>query len=226
MIKMIPYHKFLLLLSITLLLLGCAKTKSLTDASASQPTLSHEETVISWQQKLNEEYLSEDAGLSPLSESQRKIFGEAGGHPFYPIDEAFKVVAKMDRNVDETGVGFETSTDRVAIYDVYAIAHFQLEGKDYAVKIYQSPTMRRIPGYRDHLFFPFNDLTNGATTYGGGRYVDLTIPEGNELVIDFNQAYSPYCAYSDKYSCPVPPRENFINAEVQAGVKLLDKIVK
>ena len=75
------------------------------------------------------------------------------------------------------------------------------------------------PDYFDYLFLPFLDLTNGKTTYSGGRYIDLRIPEGDTIIIDFNKAFNPYCAYSHHYSCPVVPSENYLDFEVRAGVK-------
>ncbi len=57
------------------------------------------------------------------------------------------------------------------------------------------------------LFVPFTDQTSGEETYGGGRYIVLDIPEGNELVVDFNMAYNPFCVYSPDHSCPIPPLE-------------------
>ena len=71
----------------------------------------------------------------------------------------------------------------------------------------------------DYLFLPFLDATNGIETYGGGRYIDLSIPQGNQLTIDFNTAYNPYCAYNEKYSCPIVPRENYLPLKINAGVK-------
>ena len=73
--------------------------------------------------------------------------------------------------------------------------------------------------YRDYLFLPFLDATNGIETYGGGRYIDLTIPESNQITIDFNKSYNPYCAYNEKFSCPIVPRENYLSLKVNAGVK-------
>jgi hypothetical protein len=75
--------------------------------------------------------------------------------------------------------------------------------------------------YADYLFLPFNDASNGKTTYGGGRFIDLEIPAaGNKTIeIDFNKAYNPYCAYNHNYSCPIPPDENNLNILVNAGVK-------
>ena len=78
-------------------------------------------------------------------------------------------------------------------------------------------------GFEDHLFLPFLDNTNGTTSYGAGRYIDLTIPEGDTIEIDFNTAYNPYCAYNEKYSCPIVPGENYIDADIEAGVKVFAK---
>ena len=75
--------------------------------------------------------------------------------------------------------------------------------------------------YRDYLFIPFKDLSNGEATYGGGRYMDIRMDDikNGELMLDFNKAYNPYCAYSDGYNCPVPPVENHLETEVNAGEK-------
>ena len=71
---------------------------------------------------------------------------------------------------------------------------------------------------------PFRDLTNGTTTYEGGRFLDFKIPENDKnVVIDFNKAYNPYCAYSDNYACPIVPKENSLSIEILSGIKLLGK---
>ena len=69
------------------------------------------------------------------------------------------------------------------------------------------------------MFLPFKDKTNGVETYGGGRYLDLTVPDGDSIVIDFNKAYNPYCHYNIEYSCPLVPRENKLLFSIKAGVK-------
>ena len=76
-----------------------------------------------------------------------------------------------------------------------------------------------MPQYRDYLFVPFKDLTNAHETYGGGRYLDFRMKdiEGASCVLDFNKAYNPYCAYSEGYNCPIPPRENHLEVRVEAG---------
>ena len=77
--------------------------------------------------------------------------------------------------------------------------------------------------YKDHLFLPFRDLTNEKETYGGGKYMDLKIPAGNEIILDFNQSYQPYCAYNAfDYNCPIVPAENKLPTRIEAGVKYED----
>ena len=70
-----------------------------------------------------------------------------------------------------------------------------------------------------HLFVPFLDKTNGDQTYGGGRYLDLFQDSTGKITIDFNNSYNPLCAYNESYSCPIVPKENFLDISVKAGVK-------
>ena len=87
------------------------------------------------------------------------------------------------------------------------------------MNVYQNQELIKQEGFENYLFLPFSDETNGIESYGGGRYIDLRIPESNKLIIDFNSAYNPYCAYNDKYSCPIVPRENYLRTRIEAGVK-------
>ncbi|HET8885943.1 MAG TPA: DUF1684 domain-containing protein [Salinimicrobium sp.] len=172
----------------------------------------HSEDVEAFQNKMNQDFLNPEE--SPLSPKQIKKFN---GHDFFPIDENYKIVAKFDKAEDAVPFSMKTTTDRLPLYKIYGTATFEIEGKTYTLNIYQSEKIT--PGYENHLFFPFTDLTNGEETYTGGRYIDLTIPEGNSIIIDFNKAYNPYCAYSGNYSCPIPPKENDLNTEIKAGIK-------
>ena len=112
-----------------------------------------------------------------------------------------------------------TTTDRTSWEVLYGIAFFSLNGTEHQLEIYKSLELPDAAKKEEYLFLPFMDLTNGEETYGGGRYLNLKIPEGNSLVIDFNRAYNPYCVYNKKYSCPLVPRQNFMNTKVMAGVK-------
>jgi uncharacterized protein (DUF1684 family) len=102
---------------------------------------------------------------------------------------------------------------------VYGILTFELKGTTFKLNVYQGKDNLEDPDYVDYLFLPFLDLTNGETSYGGGRYIDLRIPDRDSLQIDFNKSYNPLCVYNKKYSCPIVPRDNFLEIEIKAGMK-------
>jgi hypothetical protein len=106
-------------------------------------------------------------------------------------------------------------------YVVFGKLYFKIQGKAFELTVYQNPAFKKNKELKDYLFLPFTDLSNGETTYGGGRYLDFYIPKTASVILNFHQAYNPYCAYTDKYSCPVPPKNNFLDMEVNAGVMLL-----
>ncbi len=164
--------------------------------------------------EINRDYA--DSTKSPLTKEDFTTFTEL---PFFPVDTNFCLEAEFKRSKRKKSFKMETTTSRRPIYDVYGTATFALGGTEYSLNVYQSHQLRDTEEFKDYLFVPFNDLSNGDESYGGGRFIDLSIPEGNTIIIDFNQSYNPYCAYSARYSCPIPPKENFLNTKVLAGVK-------
>ena len=170
-----------------------------------------------FQQKLNKEFSTKEG--SPLTEEDLANFKSLD---FFPIDSNFMVTAKLTFHEDSKPFKMKTTTDRLPIYKLYATANFELQGKNYSLEIYQNENLVLTPEYEDYLFLPFTDLSNGDSSYGGGRYIDLRLPEGDSIIIDFNQAYNPYCAYNAKYSCPIPPKSNDLDVAILAGVKAYD----
>ncbi len=175
----------------------------------------YKQSVIEFQEKLNEEFGNSDE--SPLTPEDLEKFDSLS---FFPVDEKFRVVAKFERIENAVPFKMKTTTDRTPVYEIYGVATFFLDNKEYRLNIYQSHSLREKEEYKSYLFLPFTDMTNGDETYGGGRFIDLKIPEGDQIVIDFNMAYNPYCAYNHSYSCPIPPEENDLNCEIRAGVKM------
>ncbi len=171
-------------------------------------------TIIEYQEELNKEYANTDS--SPLDSADLAKFFSLN---FYPPSKEFLVNARFEKRKKQKKFKMKTSTDRKPQYAVYGDVYFTLKGTEFKLSIYQNIELSKKPGFENYLFLPFTDLTNGETTYGGGRYIDLEIPNGKELVIDFNKCYNPYCAYSHRWSCPIPPPENFLNIKVEAGVK-------
>ncbi|TXE09461.1 DUF1684 domain-containing protein [Gelidibacter salicanalis] len=167
-----------------------------------------------FQRKLNAEF--KDASKSPLKDKDRRDFN---GLDFFKFDSTYVVQAVFTRTEDEQPFKMKTTTDRLATYIKYGEVSFKLKNEDFKLNVYQDQDLLEDEDFKDYLFLPFLDDTNGEETYGAGRYIDLSIPSGNQLTIDFNTAYNPYCAYNAKFSCPIVPRENYLDAEVRAGVK-------
>lgn len=170
-----------------------------------------------FQQKLNKEFSSKEE--SPLLKEDLANFKSLD---FFPIDNNFVVTAKLTRHKDSEPFKMKTTTDRLPVYKLYATASFQLNGQNFSLQIYQNEKLLLTPDFEDYLFLPFTDNTNGESSYGGGRYIDLSLTDSDTIIIDFNQSYNPYCAYNEKYSCPIPPRLNHLNVEILAGIKKFD----
>jgi uncharacterized protein len=170
--------------------------------------------IKKFQDELNAEYKNPEK--SPLDIKDRKKFKR---HDFFDVDLKYRVVAKLDRNISHDIFQMKTSTARVARYKKYALATFQIDGKEYALTLYQSEDLTKTDEYRDYLFLPFLDKTSGEESYGAGRYIDMRIIDGDEIIIDFNQAYNPYCAYSNRYSCPRVPDDNNLDVAIHAGIR-------
>lgn len=175
----------------------------------------YKQSITEFQEHLNEEYQNPET--SPLSPGKLKAFE---GHDFFPADETYRVEARFERAENAVPFLMPTTSDRLPTYEIFGVATFEINNTTYQLNIYQSHDLRKTEEYKNHLFLPFTDMTNGKDTYGGGRFIDLEIPAGGTIVIDFNKAYNPYCAYSSNYSCPIPPKENDLPVRIEAGVKL------
>ncbi len=141
---------------------------------------------------------------------------------FYDADSTYRVIATKQVLANQPTFLMETFSGNGQQYVRYAIIKFTLKGKAMQLNVYRSIALAGNDEYKDYLFLPFTDDTNGKDTYEGGRYIDLSVKDfaGNKVVIDFNKAYNPYCAFGAGYLCPKPPDVNHLQTEVQAGEKL------
>ena len=187
---------------------------SLSCAQDKEPILGETD----WQRQMNADF--KDATKSPLKDKDRKDFK---GLDFFKFDSAYVVNATLRKTPDEKPFQMKTTTERLANYVKFGVITFQIKENEYKLNIYQNLDLLNKPGYEDYLFLPFLDNTNGDESYSGGRYVEARIPENDSILIDFNTAYNPYCAYNERYSCPIVPRENYLDVEVEAGVKAFKK---
>ncbi len=175
-------------------------------------------SILEYQEKLNKEF--KDPETSPLPDRFRKEFE---GLDFFEPDTNYVVQANFVPAINATPFFMPTTTDRRPEYELYGTVSFVLNGNEHTLEVYQNQKLILEEKYKNHLFLPFLDNSNGKDTYGGGRYIDLVRPEGDFIEIDFNKAYNPYCAYNKKYSCPIVPVVNTLNIEVKAGIKAFKK---
>ncbi|MCU7612926.1 DUF1684 domain-containing protein [Chryseobacterium sp. GMJ5] len=170
--------------------------------------------IITFQRNLNKEY--SDPKETPLRGDNFAAFKQ---HPFFPIDLKYRVTAEFTKTENPKPFDLPTSSGKTKSYQEFGKATFTLKGKSYTLNIYQSLDLMKTEEYKDYLFLPFRDETNNKETYGGGKYMDLKIPKGHTIILDFNTSYQPYCAYNAyDYNCPIVPDENKLPVEIRAGV--------
>lgn len=139
------------------------------------------------------------------------------GLQYFPIDEKYRIKAALEPIENKKVVILSTSDGKEQKYLEYAFASFTLEGIDNKLLILE---LMEMGPQRGKLFLAFADETSGDETYGAGRYLDVKkVPAATSVVLDFNLAYNPYCAYNDSYSCPFPPKENILKIPIKAGEK-------
>jgi uncharacterized protein (DUF1684 family) len=145
---------------------------------------------------------------------------------FFPVNEKYRMTSRFERTLNSPWFRMESSGPIKKNYRIYGTIHFTINDTSVTLNIYQSQDLMTTKEYKDHLFIPFTDATSGEETYESGRYIDLEIKDilEDKVLIDFNKAYNPYCAYvKGKYSCPIPPRENYLPVAIEAGEKIFGK---
>jgi uncharacterized protein (DUF1684 family) len=166
-------------------------------------------TVYEWQKNKNAYF--QDPNTSPLRPKEKKKFN---GLDFFTPDSKYQVNAFFRESVTKDTIQMKTNTGSVTSEIRYGNLFFELNNRQYVLPVY-----REVGAEDDYVFLPFTDLTNGDLTYGGGRYLDFTFPLKETVLIDFNKAYNPYCAYNPKYSCPLVPSVNHLDIAIIAGEK-------
>ena len=189
-------------------------TLSFTASYSQEDEALAREEILLHRKKQEEEF--RDKEKSPLVQSDRKKFK---GLQYYPIDLKYRVPAKFVRTENTALFRMKTTTDRLPEYVKYGEVHFKIDDQELKLEVYQSPDIMRMEGYQDYLFIPFTDATNGKETYEVGRYIEFKIPQSENVIVDFNKCYNPYCSYGGKYSCPIPPEPNQLQIAIPAGEK-------
>lgn len=149
---------------------------------------------------------------SPLPPAEREGFD---GLAYYPERKDLALELELDSRGEGVGerLDFPTSDGAAKPFVRAGRIHFDVDGAPVTLSVFTDVD-------RGRYFLPFKDGTTGKETYGAGRYLDPKMrPDGKTLVVDFNYAYNPYCAYSDGWSCPLPPWENVVKTPISAGEK-------
>jgi uncharacterized protein len=169
-----------------------------------------EQRVLKWRKERDAFF--ENHQRSPLFPQDKKQFK---GLKYYPFDPQYVFSGQIERfvfhiNNPKYYATFLTNKGTNKRYLTYGKFRFTLDKKQYTIEIYKSILS-------DTLFIPFKDKTNEKETYEGGRYIDAEILPEYKMVLDFNKAYNPSCAYNEKFVCVLPPRENMLDIEIRAG---------
>jgi uncharacterized protein (DUF1684 family) len=172
---------------------------------------SYRDEIIAHRKQVNEEFIS---AKSPLLEEDRTNFTSLN---FFTIDSTYRVKANVEHHAGKEPFQMPTSTDRLPWYQHVATLSFSVRDTLQTLEVYKNLDNK----LDTILFIPFGDGTNGLSSYGSGRYLDVSLSKSaKHTYIDFNKAYNPYCAYNHKYSCPIPPRANQLTVYIPAGEKV------
>jgi uncharacterized protein (DUF1684 family) len=151
---------------------------------------------------------------SALAPDQRAAFG---GLKYFAYDPSLRFTLDIDTTVDRSVIEVHLRDDGLLRLHRFGRVHFVVAGRRLSLSLFW------ISGYGGGVFLPFKDVTAAQTTYPGGRYVLDTIKgadlgsEGTRLIVDFNYAYNPSCAYHARWDCPLAPEENHLPVAIRAG---------
>ncbi|WP_242927841.1 DUF1684 domain-containing protein [Pontibacter vulgaris] len=183
---------------------------------------------------VKESFLSDDNYLIPLKKEREEkdlSFRSKENSPFpsetsqkfrnlvyFEPNLDYRVRAEVEKLPKQDTLHMQMNNGTTEPYLQYGIATFKLDDKPQRLVLY-----KKVNEAKEQLFVPFTDKTNGFDTYGGGRYLDVPFKEdAKTVVLDFNRAYSPFCAYNPEYVCPVPPKANRLTVAIPAGEKTYD----
>lgn len=155
-----------------------------------------------------------DSLVVMIHDSRREELAHYRGLDYFAPDRRFAVQAAVEPWPQPEEVVIPTTLKLTKSYHRYARLRFAMNGQPCELTAY-----KLVGGSGKSLFIPFRDATSGHSTYGGGRYIDVEVPTGKTLELDFNRAYNPMCSYSPAYNCPIPPAENKLRVAIEAGEK-------
>lgn len=150
---------------------------------------------------------------SPIPPEKREDFA---GLDYYPPNLQLRLELALEPADTVEQLTLQTTTDGEQVFDRIGYVSFDVDGEPAQLAVYR-------PADGGELFIPFRDATSGDETYGAGRYLEPKPLDTETLLVDFNTAYNPFCAYNEEYSCPLPPIENWLDVPIRAGEKAYSK---
>ncbi len=148
---------------------------------------------------------------SPLTPEQKREFQ---GLIYFPPDPKLRLEVAVREFPTKDSIAIQTTTGSVQHYRRFGKIAVEAEGQTAELTVYKDERS---------YFLPFVDSLAGKETYPAGRYLEPKTTGGGRLVVDFNYAYNPYCAYNDSWSCPITPLENHIKIPIRAGEKIFHR---
>jgi uncharacterized protein len=140
------------------------------------------------------------------------------GLNYFPVDLKYRVVGKLTRLPQSERMNLDLTDGTPYGFMHYGKLNFFLEGQAVELMVFEFPT--RADSGPTAIFVPFTDLTTGEENFGGGRFMIIKIPRGDQIVVDFNLAINPICVYDPEHACPVSPKANYIPKKILAGAKM------
>jgi uncharacterized protein len=195
---------------LSLLFTGCNKAQQNTQTVGVDTSDIYTLEVIRDRKKKDLHFLKDVN--SPLKEADK---GSFKGLEYYPPDKSFAFPVMLQRKAAPEPVTIAKSKDKPLEMLNIGSFTFTAGGRPYSLQVY----MPKDTSQQKYWFIPFNDATNETETYHGGRFIDIENPQSDSTILDFNFCYSPYCAYNDRYDCPIPPKANTLKLAVKAGEK-------
>jgi uncharacterized protein (DUF1684 family) len=185
----------------------------LVQCTSSKKVLDYDQSMVDFRETYKNGFLQDPR--SPLTKEDLPYLD------FFAPDKNWNLSCSCTKVEGAKPFELPTYSGVTRTYIEYADVICPYNQQTIALKIYKNISQPINPLYKNHLFLPFKDHTNGDTTYGGGRYINLYTTDivDGKVKIDFNKAYNPWCAYSEGYNCPIPPKENHLEMKVLAGEK-------
>ena len=163
--------------------------------------------LAEWRRKKDASFVA--PGQTPLTPEQIDVFA---GLLYFDEAADFRFEVEIQEFPERKTLEMQTSAGEPASYERYGTLHFSVDGDDQTLTVFLDPRLGL-------WFLPFRDASSGKETYGAGRYLELEPGPDGKVVLDFNYAYNPYCAYNANWVCPIPPAENRLTAAILAGEK-------